>query len=146
MTTDDRNEVVPPAGVGDRTPFVDEEPSTRRRQLATVFGGTLVGFTVGALLVVLIDRRNATGSSDNIETWLFGLPVLLAIAGTVIGWVLAGMRNADDVDAPVRLRRFARRGRAATSVDGQLPGSAVPPQYEPEHGRQESRTDIPTRR
>jgi len=128
----DRNEVVPEAGVGNRTPIVDEEPSTRRRQIATVLGGTLVGFLVGALVVLLIDRRNATGSSDDLEVWLFGLPVLLAIAGTVIGWVLAGMRNVDDVDAPVRLRRFARRGRAATSVDGQLPGSEVPPRYEPE--------------
>jgi hypothetical protein len=144
MNSEDRHEVVPPAGVGDRTPFVDEEPSTRHKQLATVFGGTLVGFLVGALLVVLIDRRNATGSSDNIETWLFGLPILLAIAGTVIGWVLAGMRNVDDVDAPVRLRKFARRGQAATSVDGQLPGSEVPPRFEP--GTTDAETDIPTRR
>jgi uncharacterized integral membrane protein len=132
MRPDDQNELLPESGVGDRTPIVDEEPSTRRKQLATVFGGTLVGLVVGALLVVLIDRQNSTGSSGNIETWLFGLPILLAIAGTVIGSVLAGMRNVDDVDAPVRLRRFARRGRAATSVKGQLPGSDVPPRYEPE--------------
>jgi hypothetical protein len=132
MTSDDRNEVLPEAGVGDRTPIVDEEPVTRHKQLVTVFGGTVVGFGLGALFVLLIDRRNYTGSADNLPTWLFGLPVLLAIAGTVIGMVLAGMRNVDDVDAPVRLRRFARRGQAATSVDGQLPGSEVPPHYEPE--------------
>jgi hypothetical protein len=132
MTLDDRHEVIPEAGVGDRTPIVDEEPATRHKQLATVFGGTLIGFGAGALVVLLIDRQSYTGSSDSLPTWLFGLPVLLAIAGTVIGFVLAGMRNVDDVDAPVRLKRFARRNQAATSVDGQLPGSDVPPRYEPD--------------
>ena len=38
--------------------------------------------------------------------------------------------TVEDVDAPIRMRRFARQGRAATSEQGQLPGSPVAPRYE----------------
>jgi hypothetical protein len=64
-------------------------------------------------------------------SWLVGLPMLLAIGGTVIGWVIDGTFNAEVQDAPARRRRFVRRGRAATSREGQEPGSSVPPRYRP---------------
>jgi len=94
-----------------------------------MFSGTAIGFLLGAAVVLLVDRSRDTGDSGNLAVWVFGLPLLLAIAGTVIGWVMAGLPSAPVMDAPVRQRRFARRGVAATSVRGQTPGSDVPPRY-----------------
>src|SRR5438874_12238791 len=111
--------------------IMDTDPGRRKRRLGVIFGGTLIGLAVGGGAVLLIDAPRATGSSDNPVVWLVGLPALLAIAGTVIGWVVAGIMNAEIVDAPASQRRFRRRGRAATAVDGQLPGSEVPPRYRP---------------
>jgi hypothetical protein len=45
--------------------------------------------------------------------------------------VAAGLPSVEVVDAPVRQRRFRRAGRAATSEQGQLPASDVPPRYAP---------------
>jgi peptidoglycan/LPS O-acetylase OafA/YrhL len=81
------------------------------------------------LVVLLVDAPRATGSGDNPAVWVFGLPGFLAIAGTVIGWVAAGLPSVEVVDAPVRQRRFRRAGRAAATERGQLPGSEVPPRY-----------------
>jgi hypothetical protein len=110
-------------------PIVSDSPTRRRRRLLTILAGTAVGLIVGGGLVLLLDASNYTGSNSNPWAWLVGLPVLLAIAGTVIGWVLAGLPSAEVVDAPVRQRSFERRGVAATSVEGQEPGSDVPPRY-----------------
>ena len=79
--------------------------------------------------MLLLDSSRYTGSNSNPWVWVVGLPALLAIAGTVIGWVFAGAPSAEVVDAPVRQRSFEQRGVAATSVDGQEPGSDVPPRY-----------------
>ena len=141
MDRDNQNQVRPDAAAaGQRAPIVDESPSMRRRQIATILGGGATGFAIGAAIVLLVDRSRSSGDAGDLQVWLLGLPLLLSIPGLVIGWVLAGMRNVDDVDAPVRLRRFARRGRAATSVDGQLPGSDVPPHVAP---LGEPETDMP---
>jgi len=110
-------------------PIVDDSPPRRHRRLAIIAAGTLTGLVVGGLVVLLVDAPRATGSGDNPAVWVFGLPGFLAIAGTVIGWVMAGLPSAPVMDAPVRQRRFARRGVAATSVRGQTPGSDVPPRY-----------------
>ena len=130
MAQTDRHDIVPETSGGARAPIVDDPPRRRHRRMATILGGTLTGFLIGAVAVLLIDRARYSGDAGDPKTWIFGLPMLLAIAGTVIGAVLDGMRNVEDVDAPVRLRRFERQGRAATSVDGQTPGSSVPPVYE----------------
>ena len=82
-------------------------------------------------MVLLVDAPRATGSGGNPAVWVFGLPGFLAIAGTVIGWVAAGLPGVEVVDAPVRQRRFRRAGRAATSEQGRLPASDVPPRYAP---------------
>jgi MFS family permease len=110
-------------------PIVSDSPPRRRRRLLTILGGTAVGLIIGGGLVLFLDAGHYTGDNSNPWVWLVGLPALLAIAGTVIGWVLAGLPSAEVVDAPVRQRSFEQRGVAATSVDGQEPGSDVPPRY-----------------
>jgi hypothetical protein len=130
MADTDRHDVVPETSGGARAPIVDDPPRRRHHRVATILGGTLTGFAIGAIAVLLIDRARYSGDATDPKTWIFGLPLLLAIGGTVVGAVIDGLRNVEDVDAPVRLRRFEREGRAATSVDGQTPGSAVPPVYE----------------
>jgi hypothetical protein len=129
MERDDQLEIHPEDWAAG-APIVDDAAPRRHRRLLIIAGGTLTGLMIGGLIVILVDSARATGSSSNPHVWLFGLPILLAIAGTVIGWVIAGAFSAGVVDAPVRQRRFMRSGRAATSVQGQLPGSPVPPHYE----------------
>ena len=108
---------------------MDDSPPRRRLRLAIIAAGTLTGLVVGGLVVLLMDAPRATGSGGNPAVWVFGLPGFLAIAGTVIGWVAAGLPSVEVVDAPVRQRRFRRAGRAAATEQGQLPGSEVPPRY-----------------
>jgi hypothetical protein len=115
----------------DGAPIMDDSPPRRRRRLAIIAAGTLTGLVVGGLVVLLVDAPRATGSGDNPAVWIFGLPGFLAIAGTVIGWVAAGLPSVEVIDAPVRQRGFRRAGRAATSEQGQLPASDVPPRYAP---------------
>jgi hypothetical protein len=110
-------------------PIMDDSPPWRHRRLAIIAAGTLTGLVVGGLVVLLMDAPRATGSGDNPAVWVFGLPGFLAIAGTVIGGVAAGLPSVEVVDAPVRQRRFRHAGRAATTERGQLPGSEVPPRY-----------------
>jgi MFS family permease len=110
-------------------PIVSDSAPRRRRRLLTILCGTAAGLIIGGLLVALLDSHKYTGDSSNPWVWAIGLPALLAIAGTVIGWVLAGAPSAEVVDAPVRQRSFEQRGVAATSVDGQEPGSDVQPRY-----------------
>ena len=128
MDRDDQLEVYKDEAAGG-APIVDDSPPRRRRRLAIIAAGTLTGLVVGGLVVLLVDAPRATGSGDNPAVWVVGLPGFLAIAGTVIGWVAAGLPSVEVVDAPVRQRRFRRAGRAATSEQGQLPGSEVPPRY-----------------
>jgi hypothetical protein len=82
--------------------------------------------------VVVVDRARYSGADSDLLVWLVGLPTLLAIAGAVIGSLAAAWPTVEDVDAPMRVDRYARQGRAAASERGQLPGSAVPPRYEDE--------------
>jgi hypothetical protein len=131
MERDDQLEVHPEDSAAG-APIVNDSAPRRHRRLAIIAGGTLTGLLLGGLVVVFVDSPRATGNSGNPRVWLFGLPLLLAIGGTVIGWVAAGAFSAGVVDAPVRQRRFMRFGRAATSTQGQLPGSPVPPHYEPD--------------
>lgn len=128
MDRDDQLEVYKDEAA-EGAPIVDDSPPRRHRRLAIIAAGTLTGLVVGGLVVLLVDAPRATGSGDNPAVWVFGLPGFLAIAGTVIGWVAAGLPSVEVVDAPVRQRRFRRAGRAATSDQGQLPGSEVPPRY-----------------
>jgi hypothetical protein len=127
MGRDDRLEVRA-RDAADGAPIVDDSPPRRRRRLG-IIAAALTGLIVGGLVVLLVDAPRATGSGDNPAVWMFGLPGFLAIAGTVIGWVAAGLPSVEVVDAPVRQRRFRRAGRAATTEQGQLPGSEVPPRF-----------------
>ena len=52
--------------------------------------------------------------------------------GVLAGAVVGALPEHGVVDAPVRDARFARAGRAATSVQGQEPGSPVEPDYAPD--------------
>jgi hypothetical protein len=107
------------------------EPHSRTRQrIAAILIGAVIGYAVGAAFVLLFDRARYSGDSSNLVVWLVGLPTLLAIGGAVIGSLAAAWPTVEQVDAPIRERRFAREGRAATSEQGQLPGSPVPPNYE----------------
>ena len=128
MDRDDQLEVRE-RDAAEGAPIVDDSPPRRHRRLAIIAAGTLTGLVVGGLIVLLVNAPRATGSGDNPAVWVFGLPGFLAIAGTVIGWVAAGLPSVEVVDAPVRQRRFRRAGRAAAAEQGQLPGSDVPPRY-----------------
>jgi hypothetical protein len=128
MDRDDQLEVRE-RDAAEGAPIVDDSPPRRHRRVAIIAAGTLTGLVVGGLIVLLVDAPRATGSGDNPAVWVFGLPGFLAIAGTVIGWVAAGLPSVEVVDAPVRQRRFRRAGRAAATEQGQLPGSDVPPRY-----------------
>jgi hypothetical protein len=110
-------------------PIVSDAPPRKRRRLLTILAGTVAGLIIGGVLVALLDSYKYTGDNNDPWVWLLGLPGRLAIAGTVIGWVYAAAPSAEVVDAPVRQRNFEQRGVAATSVDGQEPGSDVPPRY-----------------
>jgi MFS family permease len=128
MATDDQLEVRR-SDSHKGAPIVSDAPPRRRRRLLTILCGTAAGLVIGGLLVGLLDSWKYTGSNSDPWVWVIGLPGLLAIAGTVIGWVLAGAPSSEVVDAPVRQRDFERQGVAATSVHGQEPGSEVPPRY-----------------
>jgi hypothetical protein len=65
--------------------------------------GALVGFSIGTLLVLVVNERSLTGSRDELFTYLFGLPGLLSVPGGVLGAFAAIARYADDADTPVRL-------------------------------------------
>ena len=93
--------------------------------------GALVGYAIGASVVLTVHRVRYSGSPSDIVVWLVGLPILLAIGGAVVGSLVAAWPTVQDVDAPIRVRRFARQRRAATSEQGQLPGSPVEPRYAP---------------
>ena len=108
MDRDDQLEVRN-GDAADGAPIVDDSPPRRRRRLAIIAAGTLTGLVVGGLVVLLVDAPRATGSGGNPAVWVFGLPGFLAIAGTVIGWVAAGLPSVEVVDAPVRQRRFQPR-------------------------------------
>jgi len=128
MATHDQLDVRP-ADSHKGAPIVSDSAPRRRRRLLTILAGTATGLIIGGVLVALLDASRYTGDNTDPWVWVVGLPGLLAIAGTVIGWVLAGAPSAEVVDAPVRQRSFEQRGVAATSVDGQEPGSDVPPRY-----------------
>jgi hypothetical protein len=110
-----------------------EPPARSRRRLLAILSGACIGYAIGAIFVLTVDRTRYSGSASDIVVWLIGLPILLAIAGAVIGSLAAAWRTVEDVDAPLRVPRFARQGRAATSEQGQLPGSPVPPRYDQTH-------------
>jgi hypothetical protein len=107
-----------------------ESRARTRRRIAAVLIGAVIGYAVGGAFVLLFDRARYSGDSSNLVVWLIGLPTLLAIGGAVIGSLVAAWPTVEQVDAPIRERRFAREGRAATSEQGQLPGSPVPPNYD----------------
>ena len=98
--------------------------------MAAIVIGAVIGYAVGGAFVLLFDQARYSGDSSNLVVWLVGLPTLLAIGGAVIGSLAAAWPTVEDVDAPIRVRRFAGEGRAATSEQGQLPGSPVPPNYD----------------
>jgi hypothetical protein len=132
MAEENRNDVVTETAGGDRAPIAGDAPRRRRSRLAIVLAGAVGGYVVGAAAVLIDSQRRYTGDPSHPATWLIGLPLLLAIVGTVAAVLLDATRDVEDVDAPVRLRRFRRQGRAATSTRGQTPGSDVPPRYDPE--------------
>src|SRR3954453_9978710 len=101
MDRDDQLEVRH-RDAADGAPIVDDSPPRRRRRLAVIAAGTLTGLVGGGLVGLLGDAPRATGSGDNPAVWVFGLPGFLAIAGTVIGWVVAGLASVEGGDAAGR--------------------------------------------
>jgi hypothetical protein len=99
----------------------------RKSQFAGLAAGALAGLLIGILLQWAIGSERLTGHADDPFSVGFGLPVALAIAAGLFGLLVGTAREAPVEDAPVRVRRFRRMGRAATSSRGQLPGSPVPP-------------------
>ena len=111
----------------------------RRRQFTGLAAGVVVGWLIGFGLEYAIGSRPVTGSASNPFSVAFGLPLVLAVAVGLFGLMLGTTSEVDLVDAPVRVGRFRRLGRAATSKRGQLPGSTVAPRYPEELGDPEPR-------
>lgn len=107
----------------------------RRRQFTGLVAGVVVGWLIGFGLEYAVGSRPVTGSASNPFSIAFGLPLALAVAVGLFGLMLGTTREVDVVDAPVRVGRYRRLGRAATSERGQLPGSAVPPRYPDDSAR-----------
>jgi hypothetical protein len=114
-----------------------ESPGTERHRRFSQFGGLFAGAAAGLIAGLLIEwvfgTERLTGHADDPFSLAFGLPVALAIAAGLFGLLLGTAREPAVEDAPVRVSRFRRMGRAATSRQGQLPGSPVPPAYDDEH-------------
>jgi len=102
----------------------------RRSQIAGLAAGAAAGFVAGIVLEWAIGSERLTGHADDPFSLAFGLPVALAIAVALFGLLLGTAREEPVEDAPVRVRRFRRMGRAAVSTQGQVPGSPVPPKYD----------------
>jgi hypothetical protein len=100
---------------------------TRRRGRATAAGGRRASSPEPWSAAWLTDRVRITGSDRSPLVIIFGIPILCVIAGAVIGALISGTREVSRIDAPVRDERFRASGRAATSAEGQLPGSPVAP-------------------
>lgn len=99
----------------------------RLHQFTGLAAGAVLGWLVGFGLEYLVGSRLVTGSASNPFSIAFGLPLALAVACGLFGLMLGTAGEAEVVDAPVRMARFRRLGRAATSERGQLPGSPVAP-------------------
>jgi hypothetical protein len=99
----------------------------RRRQFGGLAAGVVIGWLIGFGLEYVVGARLVTGSASNPFSVAFGLPLALAVACGLFGLMLGTAGDVEVVDAPVRMARFRRLGRAATSERGQLPGSPVPP-------------------
>ncbi|MEP6641022.1 MAG: hypothetical protein ABJB93_03835 [Gaiellales bacterium] len=99
----------------------------RRRQFGALAAGAVTGWLIGFGLEYAVGARLVTGSASNPFSVAFGLPLALAVACGLFGLMLGTAGDVEVVDAPVRMARFHRLGRAATSERGQLPGSPVAP-------------------
>jgi hypothetical protein len=99
----------------------------RRHQFIGLAGGAVLGWLAGFGLEYAVGARLVTGSASNPFSIAFGLPLALAVAFGLFGLMLGTAGEVEVVDAPVRMARFRRLGRAATSERGQLPGSPVAP-------------------
>lgn len=97
----------------------------RRRRQAGLW--SLVGIVVGGVAGVIAGELIEPGSGYVVV----GLGVGLAVVGFFTGGLVAESRTASDVDVPVRDRRAARRGRAATDRRGQTVESPVEPDHAP---------------
>jgi len=103
------------------------ERHRRRSQFGGLAAGAVAGLVVGVLIQWAFGSERLTGHADDPFSLAFGLPVALAIAAGLFGLLLGTAQEPALEDAPVRVGRFRRLGRAATSRQGQLPGSPVPP-------------------
>src|SRR5690242_10682934 len=111
-------------------PDAEERRRRRRRHLTLASAGGALGLAFGIILVVVVSNWGSTGSWQHGRVFLFGLPAMLLVGGAMVGLLLSMTPEAADVDAPVRDPGATRRG-AATSEQGQLPGSAVRPDRAP---------------
>jgi MFS family permease len=111
-------------------PDAEERRRRRRRHVTLASAGGALGLAIGIVLVVVISNWGSTGSWQHARVFLFGLPALLLVGGTVVGTLFSMVPEAADVDAPVRDARGPGQA-AATSEQGQLPGSPVAPDRAP---------------
>jgi hypothetical protein len=111
------------------------ERHRRRSQVAGLFAGAAAGFVAGVLIQWAIGSERLTGHADDPFSLAFGLPVAMGIAVGLFGLLIGTAQEPPVEDAPVRVRRFSRLGRAAVSKQGQLPGSPVPPAYDDDQER-----------
>jgi hypothetical protein len=61
-----------------------------------------IAYTIGVIAVVVIDNRRLTGNPHDPFVYLIGLPMLIAIAGGVMGALVSVLSYSEEVDAPVR--------------------------------------------
>ena len=121
-----------PSGPALRAESPRRERHRRRSQFAGLFAGAVAGLVAGIAIQWAFGSERLTGHADDPFSLAFGLPVAMAIAAGLFGLLLGTAQEPPVEDAPVRVGRFGRLGRAATSKQGQLPGSPVPPAYHDE--------------
>jgi hypothetical protein len=122
-----------------RAPSRDESWTRRKRHVMFAGLGALIGLGAGLIILLAVSQRRWSGEWDEAAAFVFGLPSFLFIAGGVVGFLLGAAPEAEDIDAPVRDRSQMQGGTAATSTQGQLPGSPVEPVIAPRsEGRDQS--------
>ncbi len=66
-----------------------------------ILAGAAIAYAIGVVLVLVINSSSLTGRPDDVFTYIFGLPTLIAIAGGVLGALISVLSYAEEEDAAI---------------------------------------------